>query len=128
LFRANDWVLQFFPNYGVKRAAVPETQSGRRGIKEAIEFLFNNKMGDRLDDHLEKLTAGRWAVKEERHKLNMKGNRMGLRTGKHFSKPNPVFFQEKLLNRYQNNLNKWEEKWASVIVQEPSPFFLKEII
>jgi hypothetical protein len=127
-FQANDWASLFFPNYPVKGR---ESLScpGRQGrIKKGIEFLFNNQAGNRLDNYFHRLTAKRWSIKEEKHQLNMRGNRMALKTGKHFSKPNPAFFQEKLLNRYRKNMNQWEEKWAAMGIQDLFPFFLREII
>jgi hypothetical protein len=127
-FQANDWANLFFPNYQVKwrESLNCPGRSGR--IKKAMEFLFNNRLGDRLDNYFHRLTARRWSTKEEKHQLNMRGNRMALKTGKHFSKPNPVFFQEKLLTRYRKNLSKWEEKWAAEGIQDLFPFFLREII
>jgi hypothetical protein len=52
-------------------------------------------MGESLDNYLMNLTTKRWQEKEAAQMLNIKGNRMGLRTGKHFSKPNPVFFHRR---------------------------------
>ena len=68
--------------------------------KKAGEWIFNNRFGDWLDIYLMKLTSKRWKKKEESHQTNMKGGRMGLRTGRHFSKPNPNYFQKKLLELY----------------------------
>lgn len=127
-FRVNDWAGHFFPNYGMKTTIASRTNEKGKKVKKIIESVFNSRIWDPLDNYFEKLTTRRWATKEKRHKLNMKGNRMGLMTGRHFSKPNPVFFQEKLLNRYRKNLEKWEEKWAEMGIQEPSSVFLKEII
>jgi hypothetical protein len=127
-FQVNDWARQFFPNYRIKWGNYPLKQEGLSRVRKVTEFFFNNKMGDLLENYFRKLTTQRWDSKEEKHKLNVKGNRMGLRTGKHFSKPNPVFFQEKLLNRYSRNMDQWERNWADKGIQDSSPLFLKEII
>jgi hypothetical protein len=127
-FRANEWVNMFFPNYEIGTMDCSEYSRKGAKVKKIIEALFNNKLGNRLDNYFRKITAARWTRKEENHQLNMKGNRMGLRTDKHFSKPNPVYFQEKLLTRYRKNYDKWEQKWTTMGVHDPSPFFLKEII
>jgi hypothetical protein len=128
LFAANQWAQLFISSFKNKFIDSRMEEQAPRGLKKILESLFNNKLGDRLDDYLNRLTARRWLIKEEKHKLNMKGNRMGLRTGKHFSKPNPVFFQENLLGRYFRNMDEWERKWAAKGIHERSPFFLKEII
>jgi hypothetical protein len=62
------------------------------------------------------LTTSRWRKKEKRKKLNMRGGRMGLKTDQHYCKPNPVFFQAKVLSSYQNRLNEWEKKWNERLV------------
>jgi hypothetical protein len=126
--RANEWVNMFFPNYEIGTMDCPGDSGNGAKVKKTIEALFNNKLGDRLDNYFRKITSARWTRKEENHQLNMKGNRMGLRMDKHFSKPNPVYFQEKLLNRYRKNYDKWEQRWTALGVHDPSPFFLKEII
>jgi hypothetical protein len=51
-----------------------------------MEFVLNNRFGDWLDNYFFKLTTARWQKKEERKKLNAKGERMGIKTDKHFSK------------------------------------------
>jgi hypothetical protein len=54
-----------------------------------------------------KVTSRRWKRKEELQQLNMAGRRMGLDTGKHFSKPKPQHFQRQVLDTF-------EQKWAEV--------------
>ncbi len=102
-YRKNDWTSDYYPNgspgMGSKRLA---TTDGR--FKRFIESLFANAFGDWLDNYFLRLTSARWKKKEDEGKLNNKGIRMGLRTGKHYSKPNPAFFQEKLLARYTMKL------------------------
>jgi hypothetical protein len=62
-----------------------------------LEFVLDNRFGNWLDNYFLKLTSARWQKKEERKKLNVKGERMGMKTDKHFSKPNPIFFHNVLL-------------------------------
>ncbi len=101
-FSANNWTSNFYPNYCV------ETESRRPSkhskIKKLIERIFDNKIGNRLDDYLLHLTTKRWKQKELKLKLNMKGNLMAIRTNKHFSTPRPEVFQDKLLKTYKEKL------------------------
>jgi hypothetical protein len=126
-FRANDWSDHYFPNHFSKPAKHP-TIAGQYKFKRLLESFFNNSWGDRLDDYFMRLTSRRWKEKEEKNKLNIKGNRMGLKTGKHYSKPKPAFFQEKILLRYNNKLNEYQKRWEALDLQKNQVFFLKEIM
>lgn len=108
-FHVNAWAMDYFPN--ARRDNERKRYSRFPWYKKATEYIFNNRMGDMLDNWLMKLTSRRWKKKEKEHRLNEKGNRMGLRTGKHFAKPNPHHFQEKLLEMYWQKIKKVEDKW-----------------
>lgn len=101
-FDANEWTQTYFPNFDLSTDSRKKTKSSI--LKRSIEFLFNNPLGEVLDNYLMKITSKRWSEKELHGKLNIKGGRMGLRTNKHFSKPNPAFFQQKVLSLYENKL------------------------
>jgi len=107
-FTANEWATVYYPSYAGK-AAGSKTSARRFWFKRLVEWLFNNKTGDRLDDYLMKLTSKRWQQKEDEKRTNINGRRMGLRTGKHYSKPNPAFMQHSLLSLYKNKLAAWEK-------------------
>lgn len=102
-FKTNDWAFARFPNYPAKKTVFPADKV-QSWLKRSIEALFNNKLGERIDKYLMSLTSRRWTEKEQKQKLNMKGDRMGLKTGRHYSKPNPVFFQQKILSQYAAKL------------------------
>jgi len=108
-FLANNWATDYYLNYRFKNERFLK-KSEQSFIKRIIEKLFNNQVGNGLDNLLMKLTTRRWQKKEAAQLLNIKGNRMGLRTGKHFSKPNPVFFQQKVLKRYADKLHELDSR------------------
>jgi len=103
LFKHNAWASNYLPNHNVplikKEINYPDPW-----LKRSIEYLFNNKIGNWLDNYFMKLTTKRWKKKEEEKRLNTKGELMGLKTGKHFSKPNPIFFHNWFMNKYENRL------------------------
>jgi hypothetical protein len=101
-FRTNDWAINYFPNYISRKS--DKQHAGKGWLKITIERIFNNRLGDGIDNYLMGLTAKRWKQKETEHRVNMRGVRMGLRTGKHFSKPNPAHFQKQVLDRYETKL------------------------
>lgn len=110
-FDANNWATDYFPHYRQRqREAAIYPPPGL--LKRLLEKLFDNKAGDRLDDFFRRLTSRRWKDKEERGVLNEKGNRMSLKTDKHFSRPNPEVFQQKILTVYSEKLKELEVKWG----------------
>jgi hypothetical protein len=102
-FEANNWTRAYFPNYELCTDSKKKSKSSV--LKKSIELILNNALGDRLDNYLMRLTSRRWSHKELEGKVNIRGGRMGLRTNKHFSKPNPAFFQQKVLLLYQDKLS-----------------------
>jgi hypothetical protein len=108
-FHVNAWHMDYFPNATRNKDRKKFTRSS--WYKKAGEWIFNNRFGDWLDNYLMKLTSKRWKKKEESYKTNIKGGRMGLRTDRHFSKPNPNYFQKKLLELYLQKIKQVEEKW-----------------
>jgi hypothetical protein len=114
-FKANEWTTRFYPRYQYRNR---ESMGTRRSslLKRTCEQLLNNRIGDRLDDFFRKVTAGRWKKKEDRGDLNLRGLKMSLQCGKHFARPNPEIFQQKILNRYQRK------------IKELSPYFFRNEI
>ena len=101
-YTANAWSNNFLPNNHMHVSSAKETK--RSWISAVLEALFSNRLGNLLDTFLMKLTASSWNTKAIKKKKNSKGLLLGMHTGKHFSKPNPENFQQKLLLRYQNCL------------------------
>lgn len=112
-FNSNEWTKAYFPNQVAKRTNKHAPQGG---IKKIMESLFNNKMGDWLDDYFMKLTTRRWNLKEEKQRLNAHGRRMGLKTGKHYSKPKAQFFQEKIITLYHTRIREIERQWNTISI------------
>ena len=98
----NSWVADYFPHQVPGRQSMLLRRSG--WCKQTIEWLFNNRLGNGLDNLFMRITTRRWKKKEYRFKTNGHGDRMGLCTGKHFSKPNPAFFQKKVLSMFEKKL------------------------
>ena len=98
-FNANDWAAAWYPQYRHRNRTAPTTPKSSL-LKRCAEWLLDNRIGNYLDDYLRNLTASRWKAKEERGDLNMRGIKMSLQCGKHYSRPNPENFQQKVLHRY----------------------------
>lgn len=99
----NNWTKTFLPNHYMRISSGKEIENS--WLKSTLEKIFNNRLGEKLDNFFMGLTAKSWDAKTRRNKTNSKGILMSMHTGKHFSKPNPANFQKKLLQRYENSLN-----------------------
>lgn len=103
-YAENTWTAKYLPNKIMRiSSAKPAVASF---LKRGFERVFNNRIGNGIDSLLMKITASRWAKKTQRNKVNSKGMLMGMDTGKHYSKPDPTNFQGKLLQQYQNNIDR----------------------
>ena len=109
----NNWVADYFPHQEVSRQSI--LVSRPVFFKRAAEWLLNNKLGNAIDNALMRITARRWKKKEQLHKTNDHGVRLGLCTGKHFARPNPDFFQKKVLNLLEKKL--LEQNRRNVIIR-----------
>jgi hypothetical protein len=123
-FKANQWAQDYFPNHSMP-AIVKD--SAKPWYKKWIEKILDNRLGNRLDDYAMRVTAKRWLQKERRHKLNCKGEPIGLAVGKHFARPNPAHLQKKVLEMYENRLLAMEQKWG-ISFDDTAHFLRKEII
>lgn len=103
-FEMNNWTTIYFPNQPGPRHS--HFASRTSWLKKTTEWLFNNRLGNALDNYLMRITTRRWLKKEQQQRKNVNGNRMGLCNGKHFSKPNPVYFQKKVLDSLEKKLMK----------------------
>lgn len=102
-YKANAWISDFLPNKCMRLATANPLRKHR--IKSFIELLFNNRFGAWLDHILMHITAGRWNKKTEQKKLNMRGAVMSMAAGRHFAKPAPENFQQRLIERYRLKLS-----------------------
>jgi len=110
-FKANTWSFSYFPNRGLPTVK-EDIKKSSPWFKKLAESILNNKLGDSLDNYLMRLTTRRWKKKEDEQRLNTKGERMGLKTGKHFSKPNPIFFHDWFMGKYEKRIEEKKKEWG----------------
>lgn len=103
-YAANTWTREYLPNKNMRIASAKPVKGSF--FKNLFEVLFNNSAGNIIDNVLMKVTGSRWQKKTEQKKLNSHGIIMGMDTGKHFAKPDPRNFQNKLLARYQYRVDR----------------------
>ncbi|MES1215036.1 MAG: nucleotidyltransferase domain-containing protein [Bacteroidota bacterium] len=101
-FSANKWAKSFLPLSQPKIIAarhLPKTIS-----KSVIEKVFNNAVGNWLNDRLMSITMKRWKNKAEQHQRSYRGELMGLDDSRHYAKPDPANFQKRILYRYSKEV------------------------
>jgi hypothetical protein len=113
-FQANDWTTRYYPQY-LHRSLEAQGNHQPSLFKRFLEKLLDNRLGSRLDDYFQHLTSSRWKQKEQRGELNIKGNKMSLQCDKHFSRPNPEIFQQKILARYQHKVKEVATQWGAAV-------------
>jgi len=102
-YSANAWTRNYLPNKIMRVSSAKPIEI--LFLKKIIEALFNNAIGNLIDDTLMKITANRWFKKTVEKKLNAKGKILALDADKHYAKPDPKNFQNKLLRQYENKVS-----------------------
>lgn len=95
----NNWIRNFLPNKTMRVASAKPVK--KRFLRSFFEGLLNNAAGNLIDNMLMKITAARWLKKSTSQKLNKRGIVLGMAAGKHFAKPDPKNFQNKLVTKYE---------------------------
>ena len=113
-YLANAWTRDYLPNKCMRLSTAKSVKGS--SFKHITEWLFNNRLGDIMDTRLFKITAQRWRKKMELKKMNTRGFVMGMDAGKHYAKPDPRNFQDKLIMKYQSKVSQllmhWEDSVA----------------
>jgi predicted nucleotidyltransferase len=100
---SNKWTKTFFPVHSPTTGTnTPEIKVGI--FRKLIERTLNGKAGNIIDRWLMNITNRRWQKKAEKKQLNNKGHNMGMVVGRHFSKPDPKNFQDKVVKRYEDRI------------------------
>ena len=99
----NRWSRAYLPNHRLKVSYTEEVK--KTWLKQLAEFLLNNFIGTLLDRALMKLTDYRWQKKTSNKKLNSRGIVMGMDASRHYAKPDPGQFQEKLVMIYDKKIS-----------------------
>ena len=117
---ANNWVKDYFPAAAAKTPILSKTKKG--WIRVLAEKILSGNLGNLLDNWLLRLTRKHWRQKKQQQKKNTKGICTGMLADKHFAKPNPVNFQQKILVSYDQKLQQLNRKVHHSIVSPTSSF------
>lgn len=99
----NKWTDSFFPLKNFSNTVSVDIKRGLLG--KLIEKIFAGRLGDYADTRLMSITEKRWRKKVQNHQLNSRGEHLGMSIDRHFSKPDPKNFQEKVLRAYAEKVD-----------------------
>jgi hypothetical protein len=103
-FESNKWVCGYLPNCNIQNTAAGD---GKPYITRFIQWLFNNNLGNKIDDAINNFYKKRW-TKLMAKKLYAKNGFLygSYIADKHACKHIPHYFQEKILRKYEEKLQK----------------------
>lgn len=99
---ANKWTANYFPGTVLKKQ--PGIQDKKGLLGRAAEKIFSGSWGNAIDNWLLALTSKHWQQKKQQLKINNKGIFTSMLADKHYAKPDPKNFQQKILMQYEARL------------------------
>jgi predicted nucleotidyltransferase len=117
-YAANAWTKTFLPNNYMRVASAKEPADSI--LKKVTEAAFNNLAGDIADKLLMKITTKRWGSKTKKEKLNNRGIVMSMQACRHFAKPDPAFYQDKLMQLFAYSQKEIITKYENSMIPQLS--------
>lgn len=106
LNESNKWLFDFYPNQKENITAKKAEDVKDGYLKKAFELLFDNKLGDWLNNYLMNLTKNFWNKKFKN--LAKKDFDIGLKSTENVSKHHPKNYQDKVKIALAKNLREFE--------------------
>jgi len=102
-FSANQWIHNFIPNATCRKT--PGKEISFWPLKRCIEWMLNNRLGDRVDNALMRYFSRRWTTLMSKQKTIANGFILGsMVIKKHLCKPMPQHFQQNILNKFEQKI------------------------
>ncbi|WP_407557603.1 nucleotidyltransferase domain-containing protein [Winogradskyella sp. 4-2091] len=102
----NQWALDFYPNRTLNTSVLADTFR-KPILSTAIEYIFDNKLGEKLDFYFRRITLKKW--KSKFNNLNKKDFEVAMKSTNDVSKHHPRDFQSRVivsLNQRYDDKNK----------------------
>ena len=108
--RANHWAWDRYPHLSPRPTAnIPH--GSRNWFKKIVEWVFSGKIGNLLDRKAMRATVGFW--KRKFKSMDSDTFNLALKSRQGISKHHPLHFQQKVLERYAENLRDYGPAFAS---------------
>jgi hypothetical protein len=110
----NNWFRSEFPNFKLRSGEIDiKTNSAKR----ALEYLFSNRIGNLLDEFCFSVIVGFWKRKF-RH-IGEKNFSLNFRSQKNVSKHHPNAFQTRVVNKYLEKIDWFEQSTGFSLAHSP---------
>lgn len=107
----NVWIRSEFPNLRM-RPCETDIQPGK--LKKALEKLFNNRMGNALDELSFSVIVGFW--KKKFRSMGERSFNLNFRSQKNVSKHHPNAFQDRVVIKYAEKMESFERSTGFPLV------------
>ncbi len=104
----NQWVREFYPNFP-PRTASSNLNGSKVLVKKVLQFVLDNRIGDRLDGYFREITNRRW-VSKYAHLYQDNDFERAFRSRNYVSKNHPRDFQRVITSRYSRKIAEFEQK------------------
>ncbi|MFN3872378.1 MAG: nucleotidyltransferase domain-containing protein [Ignavibacterium sp.] len=104
-YSKNIWVKNYYPNFPKRNNKLLDNKISL--IQRSIEFLFDNRLGDKLDDLAMKIFSS--ATRKKFKYFDEKDFSLAFKSTKCESKYHPKFFQKKVLISFDEKLNQLQQ-------------------
>ncbi|MBX2873072.1 MAG: hypothetical protein KTR30_13250 [Saprospiraceae bacterium] len=127
-FTHNHWAREFFPNAYPEQKLAIELQERIGWLKRSIEFAFGVQWGRRINQRIRRSTVRWWREKFRRQGYQMDQFEKDLRATNGESKYHPNDYQHRILQAYQERLERFSSatttsevlKTSEVVVEKAS--------
>ena len=107
---ANNWVTEFYPSFPSLNGHHAEPK--QPGFpKRALESIFRNSLGEKLDNFFMKKTVRHWTKKFDHFDENEFN--VALKSRKYVSKHHPNHFQQKVLSKHKEKLEEFTKQYET---------------
>jgi predicted nucleotidyltransferase len=95
----NSWTRKYFAEQNI--FLPPQQKTKKIFLRNLFEKILSQRFVDPIEKWLMDLTDKRWKKKLHAGKINDHGIRMAMISDPHFSKPDPQYFQSKIILEYE---------------------------
>lgn len=104
-YSKNIWVKNYYPNFPKRNNKLLDNKISL--VHRSIEFLFDNRLGDKLDDLAMKIFST--ATRKKFKHFDQKDFSLAFKSTKCESKYHPKFFQKKVLISFEDKLRELQQ-------------------
>lgn len=113
-YNENKWIYNYFSTFNPKINLIEDTQ--KPFLSKVIEFIFDNKIGNKIDNAFKIITLKKWQSKFRY--MEKSDFKVALKSTKNISKHHPSNFQKKVIHSLNEKLEEVRQKFNIEIIKE----------